>query len=755
MAQAARQRVPVTDSHNWLRLDDAVKLTGESIRTWERKARSEAERARQKNRAPLAVKVHNGWQVNRALDQRLTRFPDRPGRDERAEPALYAKYSKHVVDAANRKAYWLLRWRERSAAVSATRAQVLAVEVASEAKQVEGADFPISGRALQRWHRQARGIGADGQVLGVEGLIDGRSASVPRGPNKEIRGRSPEAIDFFYGIYHSQGKHTVKTCHGATLREARKQGWNWPAGYAATTRWLRDHDQIDNTCLHREGPTVYSHKYLPHIERDWTAIHCGHTFVCDHTQCDFWCVFEGQQIRPWLTTIEDARSRSIVGWHLGDAPHQDAILAALRMAFREWAVPHRLYIDQGKDFTSELLTGVTKRERTAYRKQLGPDWRNALRHQGEVFWFGVLGELGIEVNYAIPYHAWSKGMMERWYGTFEDHCSKTFITYCGNSTTTRPECLEQIKRGYTDSEKRTLKRKYGSEWKRHAVLKLIDQSDIPTLGDSRTRVGEWIELYHRSAHRGAGMNGRTPLEVWATAGTLRKAGDDQLLALMQARGVYRVGGNGVAFQLAGQRHTYGASSSALRRFVGRDVFITLDPAHCECCHAYTADPQKRVYIGRLEANDRLPANTSIDELRRASKEVNRRRKAFNRANAEAPARIRNAAREVAAHRREQLAEARATGTDDIRATPNIVPVQTGFEGVSNMPRTPFESRPYTAAEPEETKLLSDDEARYAKVKIEDLDFSDQWEDDEDGTDASPDDEYATDGGTGLGELLDD
>jgi len=107
------------------------------------------------------------------------------------------------------------------------------------------------------------------------------------------------------------------------------------------------------------------------------------------------------------------------------------------------------------------------------------------------------------------------------------------------------------------------------------------------------------------------------------------------------------------------------------------------------------------------------------------------------------------------HARERLNELRKTGTTDAAHHPTLVPVDTGFEGVSNVDRTPFESRPSTAAEPEETELLSDDEARYAKVKIEDPDFSDQWEDDEDGTDASPDDEYATDGVTGLGELFDD
>ncbi|MBU0718715.1 MAG: hypothetical protein KJ749_10740, partial [Planctomycetes bacterium] len=273
MNQAACQSV--ADSADWVWLDEAVTLTGKPERTWCRWAAREVERATREGRKPLAHKVPDGkrkprWQLHRVLDHRLTRFPDSTSRDERAEPALYAKYPKHVVDRAYRKAHWLQRWRDRCHAEPTKCARILAGEVVAEAKRNEDADFAISVRALQRWQRAYYAKNPSGQIRAVEGLIDGRGVSAIGTTPDSVSKRHPQAVDYFYGLYHSQAGHTVKTCHEATLREARRQGWAWPAGYAATTRWVREYDQKDATCLHRDGPTKYSKKYLPHIERDWT-----------------------------------------------------------------------------------------------------------------------------------------------------------------------------------------------------------------------------------------------------------------------------------------------------------------------------------------------------------------------------------------------------------------------------------------------------------------------------------------------------
>ncbi len=218
------------------------------------------------------------------------------------------------------------------------------------------------------------------------------------------------------------------------------------------------------------------------------------------------------------------------------------------------------------------------------------------------------------------------------------------------------------------------------------MLRFVDQSVVPTLDEARTAVDEWITDYHNTSHSADDMAGMTPLAMWRTASSLRRADDGALLFLMHARGVYRVGPNGVAVKVGGTRLAYGAANPALYPHVGREVFISLDPNDLSCCFAFTPDRDRR-FIGRLEANKRISPMANIDELREANAAVGRRRKMMHRAQREAPARTRTATEEMAAKRRQRAVELRATGTDDVTAHASIVPVRTGFEGATDAVRT--------------------------------------------------------------------
>ena len=68
-------------------------------------------------------------------------------------------------------------------------------------------------------------------------------------------------------------------------------------------------------------------------------------------------------------------------------------------------------------------------------------------------------------------------------------------------------------------------------------------------------LGEFLPEFPARPHDADVMAGRTPLEVWNTASRLRRADDDALLFLMQSRGCYKVGKNGVAFKVGGVRFT--------------------------------------------------------------------------------------------------------------------------------------------------------------------------------------------------------
>jgi len=269
------------------------------------------------------------------------------------------------------------------------------------------------------------------------------------------------------------------------------------------------------------------------------------------------------------------------------------------------------------------------------------------------------------------------------------------------------------------------------------------------MDDARQAVGEYIDLYHATPHTGHGMNGRTPIEVWRTAQSLRRAKDDELIFLMQARGVFKVSGNGVSFTVGATRMSYGATSHKLRRYVGREVFVTVNPANVDHAIAWTAEDRR--FIDRLEANKRIPPNTSADELREAMATVGRARKAKGQAQRSEAQRMRTAAQQVAASRREQHAELKATGTEDHR--PNVTVVHTGFEGASaeaiQATATPSVDRTRSAmvaeakdlwsgqgmAEPQPTRPRVTDELLFgAKVSLED-----EGDTDNEGTDAGKSD----------------
>ena len=181
------------------------------------------------------------------------------------------------------------------------------------------------------------------------------------------------------------------------------------------------------------------------------------------------------------------------------------------------------------------------------------------------------------------------------------------------------------------------------------------------MDEARKEIADYIIEYHHRSHSADDMARRSPLEVWHTATSLRRAVEVELLFLMQARGIYKVGKNGVAFRAAGVRLTYGAGQPALYRYAGREVFITLDPHDLSCCYAFTADRTNRRFIGRLEANKRISPMATVEELRDANKAVGHKRQIMHQAGRQSAGRTRSAADELRAKGRERVAKLRATG----------------------------------------------------------------------------------------------
>ena len=274
------------DPTEWLTVDRAAELTRQSMRTWRWRAQREATEAQRCARRPLARKVAppDGkgraiWHVHRSLDGCSSRCPNRQARDNQRSEALIATHPAHIVERALKCNHWLQRWRKacQTCAERNLTDRRLAERVVAEARRVEGPGFSSSVRSLTRWWRCYNRVGEDGQIRAIEGLIDRRPSAEERSNDRATR--SPEAVGYFYDLYHTQNRLSVKICHGTTLREARRRDWRWPRGCTATLSWLKKHDDLSLTCLMREGRTVWARKYLPHLEIDYTRVQPGEIFV--------------------------------------------------------------------------------------------------------------------------------------------------------------------------------------------------------------------------------------------------------------------------------------------------------------------------------------------------------------------------------------------------------------------------------------------------------------------------------------------
>ncbi len=93
------------------------------------------------------------------------------------------------------------------------------------ARRVEARGFKVGVRSLYGWWRRYNRLGAAGQIVGVEGLVD----RYERGDYGRGETRSPEAVAFFYDLYRTENKVAIAVCHEVTLHDTRRRGCNTPS----------------------------------------------------------------------------------------------------------------------------------------------------------------------------------------------------------------------------------------------------------------------------------------------------------------------------------------------------------------------------------------------------------------------------------------------------------------------------------------------------------------------------------------------
>ncbi len=131
--------------------------------------------------------------------------------------------------------------------------------------------------------------------------------------------------------------------------------------------------------------------------------------------------------RPMMVAIQDVYSSMMLAWRIGDT--ESALLTRLAFAdlFKNYGIPNRCLMDNGRAFASKWVTGgVRNRFRFTIRED---DPR------------GLLPALGIGVQFAQPYSGQSKPI-ERSFRTLADFVAKDIRcsgAYTGNHIDNKPE----------------------------------------------------------------------------------------------------------------------------------------------------------------------------------------------------------------------------------------------------------------------------------------------------------------------------
>lgn len=374
-----------------------------------------------------------------------------------------------------------------------------------------------------------------------------------------------EAWAMFERLYLDPRQWSIAKCHRAVKARAGAeggQGWAWPSK-RRTEQLVKERIDRSAAVYHREGREVWQRTFETPIGQNPDAYAAGECWESDHTRLDFFVRIQrgGHWVadRAWVTAWLDRRSRRLMGWHLGEHANSDTIRAALLDALRDETIspPSAAWLDNGKDFDSASITGVTKAERKRAR---GESNINASA------WGGLLGMLGIEPHFALPYNHNGKARIERFFGTMHMEFDREFASWCGSKPGPGG--------GGRDAD---------------TLAKVVaDVMALPTIDEAREKFRAWVDWYNaRSEHS---------IEDLSDADTGQRISPDEFLRRYQPsrrviadRGVLallaqrwsrplKVHKWGVSITHAGRTYRYGEHRSELESYVGTDrrVLVSFD-----------------------------------------------------------------------------------------------------------------------------------------------------------------------------------
>lgn len=310
--------------------------------------------------------------------------------------------------------------------------------------------------------------------------------------------------------------------------------------YQTAVRFLNSIPPLERDYF-RLGKSRFENLYLPYVEQNIYRYKSLDMVVSDHHCIDAVVLYRGKLVRPWITTFQDYRSGKVLGWCPSVNPSSLSIIVAYYMCCIRYGVPREVLFDNGKDYRSKLLNG-----RFEKAKIVTPE---KLTEETEIFIKGVFPSIGSQVHFTRVYSGKSKGRQERYYRVISEELSKSFTSYIGSDTNTRPEEAALMWRSLNGLAKR---------------------DDIPTYEYFVQAAGAMIELINDTyKSNGKGMDGKTRTKVFEEnlPENVRFAEKEDLQQALYCGEVRKCGRNGIRMHNAKYYH------QDLTAYAGQDVIV--------------------------------------------------------------------------------------------------------------------------------------------------------------------------------------
>ncbi len=416
-------------------------------------------------------------------------------------------------------------------------------------------------------------------------------------PHKDIEKESKLTQwekETFSQIYLRKENLQVSVCYGGVQEIAEAKGKRM-ASYSSYLRYARKIEPIVKSRA-RGRKKEHRDKFRYVTKRGYRDLKSNTGYCGDHHQLNIWVIGEkGQAVRPWITPWEDLRSRSIAGFCLVEQASSASIALAARHAFLkkediaypQHGLPDWIHIDNGKDYSSRLISGKMRR--------IGKiDYDSETK--------GLFRSLGVDIRFAIPKSPESKPL-ERFFGTLDGQLIQALKGYCGNSTQNKPDTVD------------------GKTRKELAGMKLY------TLEELYKIIEAWImQKYHRNGHRGEGMDGKSPLDIWMENLPEKiQEVDPRVLNILLMKGdLAKVTREGVRFK----NHLYDLTEELIP-YQERYINVRYNPNQMGRLWCWDG----RNYIGQT-ANKRLLSWDATEEDYKSAGRVRKAQRRFTRARLE-------------------------------------------------------------------------------------------------------------------------